>query len=284
LWGSDNILKQTPDSGFVIAGNLGPNICLVKTNSTGDVQWAKIYDGVNDASAYGISLTSDDGYIVSGYTESFLDTNGQDMYLIKADSTGDIVWTKSYGGQIDERAYGVQQSTDGGYIVLGAGENILFVGGYSYTHLIKTDANGNSDCNEKATATVVTDTTVTVTSGVIPENIATVVTNTSSTVTNEVITDSALCAVVGMNEIHNFISWILYPNPFNNSATLIFKNSKNESHTLTLYDIHGRLVQTINDITTNRVEIERKNLTNGLYFFQLRTDREVLSTGKLIIE
>ena len=76
----------------------------------------------------------------------------------------------------------------------------------------------------------------------------------------------------------------IYPNPTDKTAILEFYNSKNENCTLKLYNTHGRLVQTITDITTDKVEIERKKLSNGLYFFELHTDRQIIANGKLIIE
>ena len=76
----------------------------------------------------------------------------------------------------------------------------------------------------------------------------------------------------------------IYPNPTDKIATLEFDNSKNQNCTLTLYDTHGKLVRTINDITSGKIEIEKQNLTNGLYLFQLCTDAQVIATGKLTIE
>jgi len=76
----------------------------------------------------------------------------------------------------------------------------------------------------------------------------------------------------------------IYPNPTDKTATLVFDNSKNEICTLTLYDTKGRLVQTITDITTDKVEIERTKLPNGLYFLQLHTERQIIAQGKLRIE
>lgn len=92
------------------------------------------------------------------------------------------------------------------------------------------------------------------------------------------------CLTVGFNEIEKEIENKIYPNPTNQNATLQFDNSKRENCTLMLYDIQGRVVITIANIITDKVEIKRNNLTQGLYFFQLHTDREIITTGKLIIE
>jgi hypothetical protein len=73
----------------------------------------------------------------------------------------------------------------------------------------------------------------------------------------------------------------VFPNPSDNSATVKFYNPGKEEFTLSVFDARGQLVQTINNITTNEVEIPRENLPDGLYFFQLKSKSKVL-TGKLI--
>ncbi|MBL4657155.1 MAG: T9SS type A sorting domain-containing protein [Flavobacteriales bacterium] len=82
----------------------------------------------------------------------------------------------------------------------------------------------------------------------------------------------------------NIIAVKVYPNPANQYVTFEFDNSEQVNHTLTLYDIQGRLVQTIMDITTNKIEMDRRDLTSGLYFFLLSTDKQVRANGKLTIE
>lgn len=76
----------------------------------------------------------------------------------------------------------------------------------------------------------------------------------------------------------------IYPNPFNNYTTLEFKNSNKENHNLTIYDYQGKIVQTINNITTDKIIIERNELVNGLYLFKLNADEKLIAKGKLIIE
>ena len=64
------------------------------------------------------------------------------------------------------------------------------------------------------------------------------------------VDDISLSITVGINEFDNDIIINTYPNPFENSATVNFDNSKNLTHTLTLFDTQGRTVQTITGITT----------------------------------
>ena len=77
---------------------------------------------------------------------------------------------------------------------------------------------------------------------------------------------------------------LIYPNPTNQFATVEFNNPTKQNCTLTLCDLRGQIVRTINNISTDKVEIERQNLASGLYFFQLRTDSQIIATGKLTIE
>ncbi len=133
--------QQTSDGGYIVAGRTwsfgagGVDIILIKTDANGNIQWAKTYGGTDDDSAFSVQQTSDGGYIVAGYTESF--GAGGDIILIKTDANGNVQWAKTYGGIIVDRAYSVQQTSDGGYIV--AVRTWSFVG----IILIKTDANGN---------------------------------------------------------------------------------------------------------------------------------------------
>jgi len=77
---------------------------------------------------------------------------------------------------------------------------------------------------------------------------------------------------------------VVYPNPSKDQFIIKFDNDHKTNCMLVLYNTQGQLVETINGITTDRVEIERHNLANGLYFFQLRTDKQIIATGKLTLE
>jgi hypothetical protein len=138
-------VQQTSDGGYIVAGwtwsfDVVGDIFLIKTDANGNVQWAKTYGGTNDEEAYSIQQTSDGGYIVAGYTYSF-GAGYYDIFLIKTDASGNIIWAKTYGGTSRDEAYSVQQTSDGGYIV--AGWTTSFGADLKDIFLIKTDANGN---------------------------------------------------------------------------------------------------------------------------------------------
>jgi hypothetical protein len=104
------------------------------------VKFAKTYGGSSDEHAYSVQQTSDGGYIVAAYTNSF-GAGDWDIFLIKTDASGNIIWAKTYGGTTRDRVYSVQQTSDGGYIV--GGWRAPASSTVDDVFLIKTDVNGN---------------------------------------------------------------------------------------------------------------------------------------------
>jgi hypothetical protein len=94
-----------------------------------------------------------------------------------------------------------------------------------------------------------------------------------------------VCSPLSVNEYsseqNNFK---LYPNPTSTNATLEFDNPKKENCRLTIFNSIGQILLVINDITEDKIVIERQNLTSGFYFFRLDTGIKTIASGKLIIE
>ncbi len=145
LWGHS--IKQTADGGYIIVGttrSFGPgtsNIYLIKTDASGDTLWTTTYGGTSGEHGYSAMQTSDGGYIITGSTFSY-GAGDNDVYLIKTDSLGDTLWTRTYGGVDYDEAYEVQQTVDGGYILTGV--SYSFGDGTADVYLIKTDVNGDT--------------------------------------------------------------------------------------------------------------------------------------------
>ena len=85
--------------------------------SFGQIGFENTFGGSGYDYGYSVVQTSDGGYVVTGYTESF-GGNGE-FYLIKTDADGDATWAKTYEGDELDRAASVVQTTDGGYIITG---------------------------------------------------------------------------------------------------------------------------------------------------------------------
>ncbi len=117
-------VEQTNDGGYIVVGGIwnGGNgrgdIYLIKTDSNGDSIWTRFYGGIDDENGYSVTQTQDGGYIITGRTQSF-GAGHDDVYIIKTDSYGDTVWTKILGGPEGDKGRCVQQTFDGGYIIVG---------------------------------------------------------------------------------------------------------------------------------------------------------------------
>jgi hypothetical protein len=139
-------VKQTSDGGYILTGRtvsfgIGGDIYVVKTDSGGDTLWTRIYGGNSQDVGFSIQQTNDGGYIIGGMTLSFGAGNG-DFYIIKINSFGDTLWTRTYGGSEADWAYSVQQTSDGGYII--GGETWSYGAGSNDFYLIITDSLGDS--------------------------------------------------------------------------------------------------------------------------------------------
>ncbi|TKJ37229.1 hypothetical protein CEE37_14040 [candidate division LCP-89 bacterium B3_LCP] len=140
-------VQQTGDDGYIIAGYTfsfgagNADVYLIKTDASGTEQWSQTYgDSLNDY-GYSVQITSDDGYIIVGYTSSFGAGNAE-VYLIKVDASGTEQWSQTYGeDNIWAEGNSVQQTIDGGYII--AGRTRLSSTEPSDVYLIKTNASGN---------------------------------------------------------------------------------------------------------------------------------------------
>ncbi len=97
------------------------------------------FGGSFDDELYSIQRTSDAGYIATGRTKSYGDNN-YDLFLIKADKSGNILWQKNYGGAREDEGYSVEETADGGYIV--AGRTRSYGSGMYDVWLMKVDPSG----------------------------------------------------------------------------------------------------------------------------------------------
>jgi len=143
-WGYS--VQQTSDGGYVLFGGTWScgtgdgDFWLIKTDAQGNKEWDRTFGGSDIDWGWSIQQTSDGGYILLGYTESY-DTGDGDFWLIKIDVQGNKEWERAFGGSEDEQGYSVQQIKDAGYILLG--HTYSYGAGKADVWLIKTDAQGN---------------------------------------------------------------------------------------------------------------------------------------------
>jgi uncharacterized delta-60 repeat protein len=120
-------IRQTSDGGYIVAGwtySFGAgkwDYWVLKLESDGDIEWHKAYGGTDDDLGRFIQETSDGGYIVAGWSRSFPGGGPvtSDVWVLKLFSNGNIEWERIYRGTSVDSTGSVQETSDGGYIVVG---------------------------------------------------------------------------------------------------------------------------------------------------------------------
>jgi len=135
-------MLPTPDGGYVMFGdtysNDGDVGCnhssngdwwLVKTDNLGNILWTRCYGGTHKETASQMIYADDGGYVLTGKTGSvdgdISHNNGQyDVWVVKVDWEGEMVWESAFGGSNREYAHTICLTSDGGYIVGGGAGSI----------------------------------------------------------------------------------------------------------------------------------------------------------------
>lgn len=230
---SSQDLQLTSDGGFIISGYfqvvapLDWDYIVLKIDSNGDMVWEKSLGGTNTENAFGIAPTGDNGWIVSGHSNS-TDGNvsgnhgGYDYWIVKLDENGELDWEQNFGGSGDEQSYGIVQANDGGFVITGQSTS---------NDIDLTNNNGGVDIWVLK---------------ITPENL-------------------------GVQDFTNEVS--LYPNPTSNILHINAKNTLVDK--IGIYDVLGRLVLAS---TLEDKKIDVSQLKAGVYFLKAKT-----SKGKTLI-
>ena len=118
------------DTGYIIIANTndtnktkgGYDIWLIKINNNGDTIWTRTYGGTSDEFVNKIIRTNDNNYLLAISSKSndgyFNNNQGDyDAWIMKIDANGDSLWTKHYAGSLEDKAVGISNTNDNGYIV-----------------------------------------------------------------------------------------------------------------------------------------------------------------------
>ena len=144
--GSDNGWSVREHAGgLVVAGftdslGAGGSDCyLVGTNLEGDMQWSRTFGGEGEDYCWGVVPAGDAGLVLVGETTSF-GSGAEDCYLVRTDSSGNEVWSATFGGQQGDRCFSIAQAEDGGFLL--AGQTYSEGAGDRDAYLVMTDAFG----------------------------------------------------------------------------------------------------------------------------------------------
>ena len=296
-WSEAYSVQQTLDNGYIMVGyrdsideyNNNCDVYLVKTDSLGDSLWAKTYGGQDSDRGYSVEQTNDGGYVIAGYTKSFGSGNA-DIYIIRTDSIGDTLWTRTFGGDSNEIAYSVQQTQDKGYIIAGYTES--FGAGKSDFWLIRTDSLG--------------DTIWTRTFGGSEQDEAYCIQQTSNG--GYIVSGFTKSFSVGGSDVYlikiesdagieensfsdNFFVCQSNPNPFINKTTIKYEIPRSCNVNISIYNALGARIKVLlnerqnagtHAITWNGRDASGNKVSSGFYFLRLEADGN-RETRKLLL-
>jgi len=128
--------QQTKDGGYIITGYTSSygadapfswlikvqhrgDLWLIKTDAEGQKEWDRTYGGLGKDLGFFVQQTKDEGYIIVGGKKSFWIIGSYDLWIIKTDAKGNVLWDRTFGGSGEDLGFSVQQTNDDGYIIEG---------------------------------------------------------------------------------------------------------------------------------------------------------------------
>lgn len=273
-------VMQTSDGGYLILGGRRDtsqhNVILIKTDSLGNINWSKLYNGANagNSESYSFNKTQNGGVIISSYLDGYFS-----LLYILVDSSGNIVWSQSGAPTSGYTNYGTwaQQTNDGGYILTGYAID-TFGGGFIY--LIKTDSLGRSGCNDTITTLIVNTIIPTINTITVSTTLG-IATTTPSLLTScfgQTIT--TYCTSVGINESPSTPQISVYPNP--SSGQFNFNGLEKESK-IEVFDMTGKIIyQSIANNDFETINISDK--ATGIYFYRITKEMKLVQSGKIALQ
>jgi uncharacterized delta-60 repeat protein len=116
---------QASDGGFVVAGQTmsygagGMDVIILKLSSVGNILWTRTAGGFGNESGYKVIETSDGGFTVAGTTTSY-GSGSTDMFIVKTNSSGMVLWSRAIGGPGYDGANSLIQLSDGSFVAAGS--------------------------------------------------------------------------------------------------------------------------------------------------------------------
>jgi len=285
-------VQITSDGSYIILattesfGAGGEDIWLIKTTNTGNTTWIKTFGGIDNDDGVSVEQTTDNGYIISGKTESY-GIDG-DIWVIKTDDIGDTLWTNTYGG-IDEDEDGIiKQTADGGYILVGETEsfglqsNDIWVvrltdtGDTLWTKLIggnESDGPRSLEITSEG-GYIICGRTRSYGAGESDFYLVKIDAEPTSMILNDLF------------QPNRFYLKQNYPNPFNPSTKIKYELPKLEKVKIEVFNLLGQKISTLLNKQMpsglHEVEFTARDIPSGVYMYRMEAG-EFTETKKLIL-
>ncbi len=303
-------MSQTVTFGSTTLVNNGAlDVFLVKYDGFGNVIWAKNFGGNDEESITSCAIDKNGNIVITGYfyspnisfgNQTLLNFAGRDMFVVKFDSAGNVMWAKSAGGNFDDVGCSVAIDSSSDIFITGnfssstlifdtdslvkGGAQDLFiakydtlgnvlwanntssVGGftYLYSNCITSDNDGNLIITGSFTSTNLTFGT--------------------TLLSNQGNSDLFVAKLDDLvNEIQNYHTSnysVIFPNPAKNSFVIDSKDIRSSS--VSIFDITGKLIHSKDILYNTKTEISIEDLLEGVYLVQIN-HLDFIETKKLIV-
>jgi hypothetical protein len=258
------------NGGFIFtSGN-----SIFKCDNNGMVIFEK---SINSTSSIGVTLSKiipsiDGGSYVAGSITG-QGAGGYDFFIMKMDSVGNTIWSKTYGSILDEVLYDLTIGFDNSLILIGNTNGFSSINNDIY--IVKTDLNGNTSCNENiSTLPIVTNSAYQFQSSYFIYNLAT----SQDTISNYLInnttnnyTSNTICSNVGINENNTYNSGVMiFPNPTSDYIKINFGSLADlTGYKIKISNLLGQKVFQ-SDINQKTETIDLRTFgENGIYFVRI---------------
>lgn len=290
----------------------GNKVFIVKYNSNGNIIWARGYGNVGLQPSFDL-ITSDafGNTYIAGYFDSsnitfgaftITNTGNTDIFIVKHDSLGNVLWAKADGNAGYEAAWNITADATGNVYVSGNFNSTSIT--FGLNTLNNSDISGNTPdifiskydtIGNAIWATSIGGTATDYIGGVKIHNLKNIYVSGafnspsinfgSNTLTNAGDYDNFVAkyedATLNVKENSCNFSSLVYPNPFNYFTTIILNKTLKSGH-LYVYNLNNQLVMEFNNLTGNKISIYREYLPSGLYYVRI-SDDNFIQTAKLLI-
>jgi hypothetical protein len=271
---------------IVAVGVTDGNLDLVKLDMMGNRMWEKTIGGANDDIGYGIIQTTDDAYLVVGMTKSFC-SGISDAWVLKFNTEGETLWTRSVGGEDAEEGYSVSETQDGGLIIAGM---CITTDGDTGALIAKLDAQGTVMWSGIYGEDGVPEIAYSIIQGD-DENFTFGGVKSGADYDAWLVRIQPASGIASTGPIRTSLADRVFPNPFSSRASISYQLSRAGRIDLAVYDMLGQKVTSLasgvreagaHQAVWNGTDELGNQVATGLYFIKLEAGDQTLTTKVLL--
>ena len=272
-----SVYQTAKDDGYIITGSTDSfgagkrDVYVIRLDSGGALLWTKTIGGESDDEGISVIQSDDGGYAIAGYTMSY-GVGSEDVYFIKLDTNGNLLWANTLGGKLKERGQSIKQTADKGYVIGGHTESFGF--GAQDVFVVKYDLNGRT-CYDQLKGGVEKKGGTVKEGGLVKEG--------GKTGEGGIELKGGerldICTTSTVNPTYSSASISISPNP---ASEYVLVKSDRVVEQISIFNATGSRLHVARN-ASNEARIDIRNLSNGIYLVQLSTEYGI-TNKKLIVE